>query len=169
MDVSAPEYIMKRRKRLGQKLKYLTDSYFRSVKNGTLDRAHFFGLFVFIAVLYILFGLGMGAMIGFAEHLIGGDIQAAQAVLRDNLTLPALIVLLVLGLTFVFAIANISAKRARDIGLPGWSTIVILIALQALLTWLGYDKLSQATSTIFLLALLLVPTQMVRVGRGPSQ
>lgn len=138
-------------------MRFIVDSYYSSVTNGTLGRMRFFGLFLSANAIWILLGIGIVAMIGAAEHLVGGDLQEAQAVLRSKLGVPSVVALAFLGLAFFFALMNITAKRIRDIGLPGWTGVVVIIVLLGVVTQFGTDKLQQGVSSLVLLALVLIP------------
>lgn len=106
----------------------LTD-YFGAIKSGKLLRMRFVGLWVLLIFIFIGFAIAIGVGLGVSEHLIGGDLAAAQNALRGAFAIPAMIIIGVLVLAFIFANLNIVAKRARDVGLPGWITSIIIALL----------------------------------------
>jgi uncharacterized membrane protein YhaH (DUF805 family) len=131
--------------------------YLGELANGRLTPVRFVVLWVVLVVAFLAVMLGMGAAIGITERIIGGDIATTQEVIRQKFGLPALIVLLILGVAFIFAHLNILAKRARDIGLPGWLVAILVAAL------LGASSQS-ATGIGGLIAVLLLavlPTDML--------
>lgn len=105
--------------------------------------------------------IGIGAAIGVAENLVGGDIQQAQSQLREQFGAPAIIVVGVIFLVLFLAHLNLMAKRVRDMGLPGWWTVLALIVVAALISGLVSQQASGAFNSLVWLALLLIPTGML--------
>lgn len=103
--------------------------YFGQARTGRLQTQRFILLWLTLMIAFIAFGLIIGASIGIAERLIGGDLQAAQQLLIETVGLPAVIGIIAVVMLFAFAKLNIIAKRARDIGLPGWLTAIVLAGL----------------------------------------
>lgn len=99
-------------------------AYFGDLSTGRLARLPFLGYLVLLSVLFVFYGLGIAFGIGVAEYLIRGDLPAAQVYLTEHVGLPVIILtgffILILG----FAKLNLIAKRIRDMGLPGWWTLL---------------------------------------------
>ncbi|MDX1541003.1 MAG: DUF805 domain-containing protein [Geminicoccaceae bacterium] len=131
--------------------------FFGEIRDGRLARLPFLAWTILLMLIVIGFGLAIGAMIGILQNLMGGDPAETQATLEALFTTPFAIVLPVLGLGVLFVHYNLIAKRARDIGLPGWPTALAI----ALLTGLAGAALSESAlgliNAVLGLALILVP------------
>lgn len=92
---------------------------FGQLQHGRLGRLDFLGYTVLLAFITVLLGLSVGMAIGVGEQLIAGDPRQAHALVREVLGAPQAFILMVLGAALLFAHFNITAKRLRDIGLPG--------------------------------------------------
>ena len=116
----------------------LFKTYFGAITDGTLGRLQYLGYFLFAGLIVIALGIGIGLVLGVAEHLVGGNIAEAQAILRARFSTPFIFALLLFPVTFVYALLNISAKRIRNIGLPAWwaiFSIVVVSGMNALVIW----------------------------------
>jgi uncharacterized membrane protein YhaH (DUF805 family) len=107
----------------------MVDDYFGSVMSGRLQSQRFIILWLALMITFVVLGMLIGASIGIAERLIGGDLATAQKLLAEKLGIPAIVAVFVIFVLFGFANLNIIAKRARDIGLPGWLTAIVLAGL----------------------------------------
>ena len=110
--------------------------------------------FVFLVILAI----------GAGEHIIGGGLQHAQDKLREMFTLPAMIVFAVIMPLFLFMAANIMAKRIRDIGLPGWWSVLAIIVITGIVSYMVSNEVSNGLSTLIWGVLLLVPSNSQAKG-----
>lgn len=128
------------------------------VRHGRLERLPYLGYSILLLVLMFVFVLGTVSAIGIGEHILGGDLEIAQDKLFEWFGGPAAIVFFLCWLFFLYASLNIMAKRVRDIGLPGWWTVLALV----LITGASYAVVSENTgSTLDLLvwiALLVIPS-----------
>lgn len=129
-----------------------------NIINGRLKRLQYFGYSLLLGVLVVGFGLIIGLAIGAGEHIVGGNLQQAQALLREWLTLPFLIVFGLASVLCLFGGINIMAKRIRDIGLPGWWTTLIILVLEVSASFAFSEQHSGGLHSIIWIALLLVPT-----------
>jgi uncharacterized membrane protein YhaH (DUF805 family) len=93
---------------------------FGDITSGRLARLPFLGYRILLAVIFVVIAVRIGAAIGVAEQMVGGDIPSAQAKLRETLGVPSLLLISVIAALLLFVDANLKAKRIRDIGLPGW-------------------------------------------------
>jgi uncharacterized membrane protein YhaH (DUF805 family) len=103
-------------------------------------------------------------VIGASEQLIGGDLQQAQAKLAEWFTLPFMVVFGLVVAVFVFAGANIMAKRIRDIGLPGWWSVLAIVVLTGVVSVAISAQASNGLYLLITLALLLIPTDALAKG-----
>lgn len=133
-------------------------SLFGDVKTGRLMRLQYLGYSLLLSLLMFGFGLAILLAIGAGEHIIGGDLQQAQDRLREMFSLPLMIVFAVVIPLLVFIGVNMMAKRIRDIGLPGWWTMLVIIALEGIASFTVSDGAGSGLHSIVWIALLLIPT-----------
>jgi len=130
---------------------------FGDIKDGRMNRLAFLGYWALLTVVMIGFGLALVSAISAGEVIIGGDLTQAQDKLRGWFTLPTGLIVGLVSMTVFFAHLNISAKRLRDIGLPGWWVLLGLAILGGILSTQVSTQASNALSTIVLIILLLMP------------
>jgi uncharacterized membrane protein YhaH (DUF805 family) len=128
------------------------------VKTGRLMRLQYLGYSLLLSLLMFGFGLAIALAIGAGEHIIGGDLQQAQDKLREMFTLPLMIVFAVIMPLFVFIGLNMMAKRIRDIGLPGWWTMLVIIVLGGVVPVAVSSGAGSGFHSLVWIALLLIPT-----------
>ncbi len=151
-------------------------TYFGDVTSGYLQRLPFIGYIVLLYVLFFALMLAGAASLGLAENLIGGDLQETQAMLQKKLGIPVVITIAVSLFLFIFATLNLKAKRIRDMGLPGWWTllavwIISVIILVIVNVVAGSDPvlsktISSAMSAIGVLALIFIPSDTFSGNNG---
>lgn len=139
------------------------------VKTGRLRRLQYLGYSLLLSLLMLGFGFAIVTAFGAGEHIIGGDIQKAQDKLHEMFTLPFMIVFAVVSLFFLFAGANIMAKRIRDIGLPGWWLVLLIFSISVTVSYLISSEVSSGLNTLIWVLLLLVPGNVVGKGEQPVQ
>ena len=134
------------------------------VKTGRLMRLQYLGYSLLVYLLMFGFVFVVILAIGAGEHIIGGDLQHAQDKLREMFTLPAMIVFAVIMPLFLFMAANIMAKRIRDIGLPGWWSVLAIIVITGIVSYMVSNEVSNGLSTLIWVVLLLVPSNSQAKG-----
>jgi uncharacterized membrane protein YhaH (DUF805 family) len=134
------------------------------VKTGRLMRLQYLGYSLLVYLLMFGFVFVVILAIGAGEHIIGGDLQYAQDKLREMFTLPAMIVFAVIMPLFLFMVANIMAKRIRDIGLPGWWSVLAIIVITGIVSYMVSNEVSNGLSTLIWVVLLLVPSNSQAKG-----
>jgi uncharacterized membrane protein YhaH (DUF805 family) len=132
--------------------------YLGSVMSGRLRTQRFIMLWLGLMIAFVAIGMLIGVSIGIAERAIGGDLATAQKLLAEKLGIPAIVAVLVIFVLFGFAKLNIIAKRARDIGLPGWLTAIILAGLIGGGTQAMGAKTAGGVGMLLLIVLAFVPT-----------
>jgi len=137
---------------------------FGEITDGRLRRLPYLGYSVLLAALSLGFAIALGLMIGAGEQLIGGDLQQAQAKLAEWFTLPFMVVFGLVVALFAFAGANIMAKRIRDIGLPGWWSVLAIVVLTGVVSVAISAQASNGLYLLITLALLLIPTDALAKG-----
>ena len=134
------------------------------VKTGRLMRLQYLGYSLLVYLLMLGFVFVVILAIGAGEHIIGGDLQHAQDKLREMFTLPAMIVFAVIMPLLLFMVANIMAKRIRDIGLPGWWSVLAIIVITGIVSYMVSNEVSNGLSTLIWVVLLLVPSNSQAKG-----
>jgi uncharacterized membrane protein YhaH (DUF805 family) len=129
---------------------------FGNVTDGKLARLPFLGYWVLLAAAVVLVMLGIGAAIGVSEQMVGSDLHSTQIKLAETLGIPGLLLISVVFAVLLFAGANLKAKRIRDIGLPGWWTLLGILVLDVCVSLIS-QQAAQVLSSLVILALLLVP------------
>lgn len=136
----------------------MLQTIFGELRNGRVSRLRFLAAYLVLTVA------GMGVMLALL-WLSGAAADAAaqeagpeefDAVLA-NLGGGWLLTLAATGLLLFFGQINLWAKRLRDMGLPGWWTVLILIGLGAVVSGFVSGQVSSGLNLAVLLALLLVP------------
>jgi uncharacterized membrane protein YhaH (DUF805 family) len=129
------------------------------IQAGRLQRLPFLGWHLLVTLIAALLAFGIGAAIGAAERMAGGEPLETEVALAESLgtigmlTIAALFALLLLGQL------NLMAKRVRDMGLPAaWLIVLGWLVLSGLLSSAGGAALGGLLSLLVLLALLFVPT-----------
>jgi len=137
-------------------------TYFGEFKSGRLQRLPFLGYAFLIIAVQFAFVFATVLAIGGAEMAIGGDLATAQEAILKSLAIPYLIIFAIFMAALLIAGMNITAKRARDIGLPGWLFVAGLIFISVLISNFIFPNLSQAISTVAGLGLLFSPSGMLK-------
>ena len=86
----------------------------------------------------------------------------AQAHLRKNFSLPVIIIVAAFAILALLAKLNIIAKRARDIGLPGWITAIIIAGLVGMVSQYQQSTASGGLGFFILIVLALIPSNALR-------
>ena len=137
---------------------------FGEVKIGRLMRLQYLGYSVLLSLLMFGFGLAVVMAIGVGEDIAGGDLQQVQDQIREQLTLPAMLVMAVVMPLFLFIGLNIMAKRIRDIGLPGWWTVLAIFIVSGVVSYLVSDNAGSIVNTLAWVAVVLVPGNALAKG-----
>ena len=116
-------------------------------------------------MLFIVLVLAGASSLGIAENLAGGDLTQTQQLLAEKFGLPAMIIVGIVVAAVFFASLNLEAKRIRDMGLPGWWTLLAVWVLSVIIIALlsGFldpelgNRVSSIISAIAFLALVFIP------------
>lgn len=138
------------------------------VRDGRLQRLPYLGYSVLVVVLMLGFGIAVAVIAGVGEQIIGGDIQAAQDRLREWFALPAMLLIMVVMVLFLFMSANLMAKRIRDIDWPGWWGVLGIVVLTGIVSSLISEEAGKGLHTLFWVLLLLIPGNIVAGGDGST-
>ncbi len=145
---------------------------FGEITDGRLARLPYLGYLLLISI--IIFGamFGVVALISSAENIMDGNIQHIQTVLIQKFGMALVILMMAFFLAMSFASMNIAAKRIRDMGLWGWTSILVLAVVGGIVATLfpgetvvlnGSGQMipspvSSAFQAVVFLCLLLIPT-----------
>jgi uncharacterized membrane protein YhaH (DUF805 family) len=136
------------------------------IGNGRLARLPFLAYTMLLMLIVIGAALLLGAGFGIAENMIGGEGAAAQAEIESLFAGPLLIVLALVGLGVLFVHYNLIAKRARDIGLPGWAAVALIVVVTGLAGAVFSESVAGVVNALTGLALLLVPSGALARASG---
>ncbi|MGD8276151.1 MAG: DUF805 domain-containing protein [Thiohalocapsa sp.] len=141
------------------------------IQTGRLKRLPFLGWYLVILALAMVLSFALGAVIGAAERMAGGEPIETQVALGESLGPVGLIAVAAVFALLLLGQMNIMAKRLRDMGLPmAWLLVLGWLLLAGLVSSAGGAVLSGLLSVIVLLGLLSVPTGALRGrGAGPGQ
>lgn len=139
-------------------------AFFLDIRDGKLKRLPFLGYSILLQVLGMLFIFGIVAVIAGAETVMGGDLSEAQAVLRKTFAGPAIVVMIGFFAATVFISLNLAAKRLRDIGLPGWLSVLAIAVITIAVSLLVSHESAQSLGYVTLIALVLPPSNMMSKG-----
>jgi len=141
---------------------------FGNVTTGRLMRMPYLGYSLLLVLFMFGFMFAIVLAIGGAEQLIGGDLQQAQDQLRERFTLPFFIIFGLVMALLSFAGFNMMAKRIRDIGLPGWWMVLVIVVLGGIVSYTVSQQASSGLHTLIWVLLLLIPGNAVGKGAGTS-
>lgn len=132
--------------------------FFSEVKTGRLLRLPFLGYSLLLQLLAFSFVFVIILAIGAGEHLIGGDLQKAQEMLREWFSVPFIIIFGLFMAIICFAGLNLTAKRIRDTGLPGWWVLLAVLILQIITSSFISQETSGGLHFFLTVILFLIPT-----------
>jgi uncharacterized membrane protein YhaH (DUF805 family) len=137
------------------------------ILRGRLKRLPFLGWYLVLGLFAAVLAFGVGAGIGAAGRMAGGEPLSDEVALVDSLgeigvlALSALFALLLLGQL------NIMAKRLRDTGLPAsWLIVLGWLVLSGVLAPVAGGLLSALLGLVVFAVLLLVPSDALGGGAG---
>lgn len=131
--------------------------YFGGLRDERLGRLGYFAYWLLLAIFLITGGLLIGFGVGMADSLSGNGVPDTEPGPREPFGVPFVFAIWAVGLTALFAELNISAKRVRHIGLPGWPVTLAIYAVILLAAAFISQKLGLALAVLAWLALVLAP------------
>jgi len=136
--------------------------YFHEVSDGRLLRLQYVGYALLVAILFFAVIFLAIFALGALETIKGGDLMQAQAEIRQQFGIPALIIFGVFMLGYMFFQANVAAKRARDTGLPGWIFVLLVVITSGLAGKFLNQGAGNAISALAALWLLFAPSRILK-------
>ncbi|RAH98720.1 hypothetical protein DLJ53_24060 [Acuticoccus sediminis] len=139
-------------------------AYFGDLADGRIGRARFVGLWLGLIGMALLAALAIVVALGAAVHLAAGDLEEVEAAVVPAIGIPAIVVLTLAGFAFLFANLNIVAKRARDIGWPGWLVAVLYLVLSGGASQAGEGGHggTAGLGLVMMLVLAIIPANLFR-------
>lgn len=152
-------------------IKTFFTTLFGEVGSGRLNRMQFIGYTIGLSLLMFLVVFGTIFAVGTAERLMDGSMQDIQARLLERFGMLGMVGMMLLGILFAFASLNLTAKRVRDMGLPAWPVVLLMVAVGIVIGFLfpgemvtvnGMQQMqpsviSATYQAIVFLALVLIP------------
>lgn len=140
---------------------------FGDVQNGRLKRLPFVGWYLVVLLLALVAAFLIGIAIAATAQVAGGgmaDMETAKAMLVERFGPVGIVVTVAVFAVLWLADLNLMAKRFRDMGLPGWWTLLGVLLASGLLAQLG-QGLATTFSLLVLIVLVSVPTgALARMG-----
>jgi len=134
--------------------------FFGEIKTGRLQRLAFLGYSLLIQLLVIGFVIAIIVVIGASEQLIGGDFQQAQETLNSWFSVPFIIIFGLVMVLLGFAGLNLTVKRIRDTGLPGWWSILVILIVEIIVSIIISQEMSANLHVFLTVILFLIPTDI---------
>lgn len=140
----------------------ITQVLFGELEQGRLARLPFVLYVSAIHLSLFLFVIAVVMSAGLAEHAARGDIEAAQQALSDWMSIPTLLTTGIFSLAVLFANFNVLAKRIRDIGLPGWSSLLLYVVVRSIAPYVVGDLVGLILDALFMLVLCFASTDRLQ-------
>jgi uncharacterized membrane protein YhaH (DUF805 family) len=137
---------------------------FGNLSYGKTPRLRYALLSLLLAVIVFFFIFASILATGVVEKLASADLQNIQQHLLDHFSRPFLIVLAIVGILYLFGQFNLAAKRCRDIGLPGWLSVLAILIVMGAISYYASSEISSGVNTLIWLALSLTPSNVVSDG-----
>lgn len=139
--------------------------YFSDLTAGKIKRLRFVGLMLFLVFIFFIVGIAIGAAIGLSENMgIANKLASGDWAAAKKLKLPVIAGFVFAILTFMFASFNIVAKRARDVGLPGWITAIVIIGLTTPSIEVAGQHTAGSIGGLLMIILAFLPTDLLKRG-----
>ncbi len=147
----------------------MLQTIFGEVRDGRVSRLRFLVALLVLTAAGMIFMVALLWLSGAAADLaaLEDDPEALETML-EGLGGGWLFALAATGVLLFFGQINLWAKRLRDIGLPGWWSMLILIGLGAVISGLVSEQVSSGLNLAVLIALLVVPGNALGGDRALS-
>ena len=139
---------------------------FGELHEGRIARLPYLGYSLLTTVLAGLGWLGLALLLGDITALVSENSAALEVFMHDVAGKPLILLMVGFGLAISFAHANLTAKRYRDMGLGGWSTLISISLALALGAWVIGPILAGCAQGLVYLGLALLPSGCF--GRPPA-
>lgn len=140
----------------------ILQALFGELEQGRLARLPFVLYVSAIHLSLLLFAVGVAMSAGLAEHAANLDIEAAQQALSDWMSIPTLLMTGIFALLVLFANFNILAKRIRDIGAPGWWSLLVYVVVRTIAPVIAGGSAGLILDTLLMLVLCFASTDRLR-------
>ena len=136
-------------------------SYFGEVQTGRLARWSFLMHWLGIAIAFFVIGTALVIAIGGIDKIGEERIVSTRAALHASHGVLAVIVAVGCYIGLLFAALNITAKRIRDTGLPGWTSLAAALFISWVAGWAISEAAGQTVTTVAWLGMLLIPSNQL--------
>lgn len=131
---------------------------FGDIREGRVSRASYVAYSLLASVLAGFALMAIVLALGSVTALFSSDVSSVGVFLTEKFGGgPGLVILFALSLLLVFVHANLTAKRYRDMGLPGWKTLFAVSLGTGLLIG-ALPALGGGLQVLLFLILLLMPS-----------
>jgi len=133
---------------------------FGELRHGRIARLPYLGYGILIGVMFALLGVVLGFAYAVISAALGGgqERQALTYMMDTPNVIYMVLVMLLIVVPVMFAGSNLQAKRWRDIGLPGWTTVAVVILIGALLRLVGWEQIEFGFGLLMGIGLLFIPS-----------
>lgn len=142
--------------------------YVFDILNGRLGVLRFGIMWIVLTILPIVSMIILFGGVRAAADVMDFSFNEIQEMLLRAFGVIPFVFLLLLSLLFAFVQLNIIAKRARDAGLPGWLTAVIIGCLFGGASQFANGEHAGGFGLLLILILALIPTDTFRRQTSPS-
>jgi uncharacterized membrane protein YhaH (DUF805 family) len=131
---------------------------FGELREGRIGRLRYLGYSIFVALSAFLFSVGLGLVTGVTERVAGIEGAPMRSAVTENFAGMWILLFFAIGMTIFFINANLMAKRARDIGLSGWTTVAVILVISMIISLVMPEYVAGGYNLLVWIALLLIPT-----------
>jgi len=136
----------------------MQSKFVRDIVDGRLKRLPFFGFFLLLGVVLLFTTIGVTVLVT--------DIQYLKERVPEWLTLAFGGFTVVAIGAWTFSLLNIHAMRFRDIGLPGWWSVLAMNVLLFSVAGVASDDVASSVYFLIVVGSLLIPTETIKIRRN---
>jgi len=136
--------------------------FFGEFQIGRLARLPYLGYYLALTLLIVLAGIGIGASVGIAERIGGGNMADTEAVIAEKFGLVGFLLIVAVLAVWLLVELNITATRIRDMGLPGWWVFLGGLIISALVSQFAGPQAVGIVNLLMFLALVLILSDAFR-------
>ncbi|MBY6185241.1 hypothetical protein KUV89_01115 [Marinobacter hydrocarbonoclasticus] len=128
------------------------------IQQGSLARVPYFSYSILLVALGMALGIVVAMSLGIDDPGSNGELTQEQ--FENALSLPMLLLLIAASVLLSFAGLNLTAKRLRHMGLPGWPTTIALALLVAAISYGWSAQAGNGFQFLVWLTLLFTPGEL---------
>ncbi|MGR9072955.1 MAG: DUF805 domain-containing protein [Gammaproteobacteria bacterium] len=143
------------------------NAFFGDTMNGRMSRLPFLIYSLILDLIVFVFGLLIAIVTDTFDDLMSGELKNIEDMLGQPLTTPYVVVFGLFTLLILFCAMNMTAKRFRDIGLPGWVAVLSLIGIEAIVSIMLSQQNASGLHFLVWVALVLIPGNILPFAKAP--